>query len=350
MKRSAAVTLAAIIALLGSAGVAFFAVSSFFGMLFAFRHGQAAGTLPLQEVAPAIGAMAVASLTDLGFAGWGFATCIGLLRLKPWSRISVLFIAGFMAVTIVCVTVGFMFFPFPSAPNSAHDLNFHLRIQLDSFFAVLLAIAVWWMVLFTRKSVVEQFSGVASAAIIPETTLTGEPPAVAEVTPQPQRPLAITILAWYYLASLPSMIPAILIYTHQQVEIPFFGTLLGNRGAAIYLVLSVSVLLAAGIALLKNQVWGYWVAFSNELFRLLNGATILLLPGSAERWMKIAASIRSRFPSEMARHLPDFSPILKVSFGGGIIFGLIVLAILWMCRKRFFEFAAMQAGSTPKAL
>jgi hypothetical protein len=79
------------------------------------------------------------------------------------------------------------------------------------------------------------------------------------------------------------------------------------------------------------------------LFRLLNYAAILFLPGSAERWGKITASIRSRFPSEMAQHFPDFSPILKVSFSGGIIFGLIVLAILWMCRKRFFEFAAMQA-------
>jgi hypothetical protein len=145
------------------------------------------------------------------------------------------------------------------------------------------------------------------------------------------------------------MIPGILIYTHQHVEIPFFGTLLGNRGAIIYLVLTAAVLLAAGIALLKNRVWGYWLAFGNELFRLLNGAAILLLPGSAERWMRIAASIRSRFPSVMARHFPDFSPVLKVSIGGGIIFGLIVLGILWMCRKRFFVFAAMQAGLIPKA-
>lgn len=179
--------------------------------------------------------------------------------------------------------------------------------------------------------------------------MTGGPPAAIAATPQPGRPLAITILAWYYLASLPTMVPAILIYTHQEVEIPFFGTLLGNRGATIYFVLTVLVVLAAGTALLKNQVWGYWLAFSNELFRLLNYAAILFLPGSAERWTKIMASVRSRFPSEMAQPFPDFSPVLKVSLAGGIIFGLIVLGILWMYRKRFFDFAAMQAGSIPRA-
>jgi hypothetical protein len=350
MKRSIAVTFAAIIALLGSAGVAFFAVSSFFGMLVAFRHGASGGALPRQEVAATIGAMAMASIMNLGFAGWGFATGIGLLRRKPWSRISALIIAGFMAVTIVCVALGLMFLRFPSAPNSAQNLNFHFRVLFDSFFAILLAIAVWWLVLFTRRGVIEQFSGAPPAAILPGTELSRETLVVAEVTPQARRPLPITILAWYYLASLPTMIPGFLIYTHQKMEIPFFGTLLGNRGAMIYHVLSLSVLFAAGIALLKNQVWGYWLAFSNELFRVLNCAAILLLPGSAERWIKIAASIRSRLPSETARHFPDFSPILKVSIGGGIIFGLIILGILWMCRKRFFEFAAMQPGSMPKSL
>jgi hypothetical protein len=349
MQRSGAITFAAIVALLGSACVAFFAFSSFLGMLFAFRHGEATGTLPRHEVAAVIGAMAVASLMDLAFAGWGFATGIGLLRRKPWSRISVLILAGFVAVTVFCVALGIMFLRFPAHPNSANNLNFHIRILLNSFFALLLANAVWWLVLFTRRSVIEQFSGVPLAAIIPGTKVTGEPPTPTEATPRPGRPLAITILAWYYLASLSTMIPGLLIYTDRKMEIPFFGTLLGNKGAVIYFVLSVLVLLAAGLALLKNRVWGYWLAFSNELFKLLNCAAILFLPGSTDRWNKIMASFLSRLPSEMAGRFPDFSPALKVGFGGEIIFELIVLGILCMCRKQFFEFAAMQEGVVPKA-
>jgi hypothetical protein len=347
MKSSAGVTTAAIIALLGSACVAFFGVSSLFRMLFAFQHREPEGALTHQAVVPFMVAMIMGSLLDFGLAGWGFVTGIGLLRLKAWSRISALIFAGLLAAMTPVIALGLLIGRWAASPASLQSFNFFFGVMM-SFCAVLLTIAVWWLVLFTRKSVIGQFSGTAPAGIIPGASAAGEPPVIAAPTPLPRRPLAITVIAWYYLASLPSMIPAILIYQYQKMPIPFFGRLLGSRGAVLYFALTVSVLLAAGIALLKNRVWGFWLAFSAELFRLLNFAAIVLLPGSAERWEKVMASIRIPYSPEMPHPSPNFPPaFLWIGFGTGFLVGLAILSILWTCRKRFFEFAAMQAGLAP---
>jgi hypothetical protein len=350
VKSSAGVTSAAIIALLGSACVAFFGVSSLFGMLFAFQHGEPEGAFTHQAVVPLMAAMIMESLLNFGLAGWGFATGIGLLRLKAWSRISALIFAGLLAAITPFIAVGLLIGRWAASSGSLQRFNFFFGVMMASFCAVLLTIAVWWLVLFTRKSVIEQFSGTAPVEAIPGASASGELPVFAAATPLPRRPLAITVIAWFYLASLPSMIPAFLMYQYQKMPIPFFGRLLGSRGAVLYFALSVSVLLAAGIALLKNRVWGFWLAFSNELFRLLNFAATVFLPGSAKRWEKVMASIQIQYSPEMPHPPLTFPPaFLWIGFGAGFLVGLAILSILWTCRKRFFELAAMQARPAPNA-
>ena len=343
MKRSIGVTIAAIITLLGSALVAFYAVTSLFSMLFTFRHGEAGGASLHMPAIPLIATMIMVSLVEFGFAGWGFSTGIGLLRRKAWSRISILVFAGLLPGITLAAALGSLIGRWVAARGSPQSFNFSFRLMMGSFCAALLTIAVWWLVLFTRKSVIEQFSGTAPVGIIPGASAVGESPIFAAAMPLARRPLAITIIAWYYLASMPSMIPAILLLRYQKLSIPLFGTLLQSRGALMYYVLSIAVWLVAGIALLKNQVWGFWLAISNELFRLLNIAAMVFLPGSAGRWEKIMASIRIAYSPEMPRTTPTFPPtFLWIGHGAGFLIGVVILWTLLACRKRFFEFAALQ--------
>jgi hypothetical protein len=74
----------------------------------------------------------------------------------------------------------------------------------------------------------------------------------------------------------------------------------------------------------------------------------VLLPGSTERWAKAMASIRIPHPPEMSHPYPILpSALLWIGSGAGFLFGFAILWILWTSRKRFFEFAAMQAGLAP---
>ena len=99
MKRSAGVTAAAVVALMGSVCVSILGVSSLFGLIIASRKGIPETALPQQGPNPLVASMGLGILFDIGLATWGLSTAVGLLRLKPWSRISVLIFSGFLAVT-----------------------------------------------------------------------------------------------------------------------------------------------------------------------------------------------------------------------------------------------------------
>jgi|HubBroStandDraft_1064217.scaffolds.fasta_scaffold659774_2 membrane protease YdiL (CAAX protease family) len=113
MKRSAGVTAAAIVAMLGSAFTLFMAVVTGLGLVLVRYLPQRNGIAPMGAVA-ALGPI----LFYLALGGCGFATALGILKLRPWSRISMIIFGGFTVVS--CVVTGlFMFFiPMPAVPNS----------------------------------------------------------------------------------------------------------------------------------------------------------------------------------------------------------------------------------------
>jgi hypothetical protein len=348
MKRSAGVTIAAVIVLLGSIFVGFFAIIGIFAALFISRGNDATRNLPQQGPLPLIASMIVGALFEFGFAGWGLATAIGLIRLKPWSRISILVYAGLLAVSFAFTALIFMLLPLPVTPNTSQNFNFMIRFIMASICVVPFSIAVWWLVLFTRKSVVAQFSGVASNATIPAVPAPAGYAVPAAVTPSLRRPVTITIIAWLYVVSVPMMIPSLLINKAHGTPVPFFWTMLEGRGMLIYFALFTPLMLAAGIALLKNKAWGYWLTLGVQSFGLLNFAAITLLPGRADRWETFTESIQRSFPPEMREQAQGFlATLLTISFAGGFLFALAVLWLLWTRRKRFLDFAAMQSGSAP---
>lgn len=346
MKRSAGVTAAAVLAVLGSACVAFSAVIGFFGMLFASRFGSAATTLPDQGPMPMVAVAVMSSLFNLGFAGWGLATGIGLFRLKPWSRISTLVFAGFMGVGAAFAALLFLFIPLPATPNAGPGSDFIIRVMVGSFCAIPLSIAVWWLVFFTRKSVVAQFSAPAYTTTSPVAQAVIPPPTFVPGPPRLQRPILLTVVAWFYLASVITSVPWYFVGLFRKIPFPFFGTMLEGRGVTIYLALSSGLLLAAGIGLLQNRIWGYWLAIGTQLFGFLNIGANILLPGRTDRLERYLSSFPFRFPPEMpAPSVNYFGMLMILGLAGGMIFSAVLLWFMWACRRSFFEFVAIQGRS-----
>jgi hypothetical protein len=346
MKRSAGVTIAAVVALLGSICAGFFAILGLIAPLFLSRGNDATRNLPKQGPLPLIATVIMGALVEFGFSGWGLATAIGLIRLKPWSRISILIYAGLLAVSVSFMALIIMLLPLPVTPNTAQNFNFIFRFTTASFCAVLLFIAVWWLVLFTRKSVVAQFSGPAAIATIPAVPTPAGYAVRAAVTPSLRRPLTITLIAWLYVVSVPMMIPSLLLSQAQRIPVPFFSTMLEGRGVLIYFAVFAPLILAAGIALLKNKTWGFWLAAGIQLFGLLNLAATTFLPGRAARWESFMEYFQRSFPPEMREQAHGFpETFLTICFAGSFLIGIAILWLFWTRRKRFLDFAAMQSGS-----
>jgi len=288
------------------------------------------------------------ALFDIGVAVWGLSTAVGVLRLKAWSRISMLIFAGLFAVPAACFGLIFVFLPLPATRGTPEHFNAMFHISRALFWAAMLSIAVWWLVLFTRKSVVTQFSGVpATATIAHASDSIGAPPVM---TPNLRRPLTITIIAWLYVVDAPMMIPAWFINGARSMPAPFFWTVLEGKGLLIYYVLFGAVMLASGIGLLKNKAWAFWLTMGIQTFGLLNIAAVVLLPGRGARWERFIESLSHSFPPEtLDQSLSYLKTFMAITAAGGFLFSLAVLWLLWSRRKRFLEFAAMNAVSTLEA-
>jgi hypothetical protein len=350
MKRSAGVTAAAVVALVGSGCICLLSVLSLSGLLALFRKGIPETPLPQQGPISLVSSMGLAVFFEIGLAAWGILTALGLLRLKGWSRISILIFAGQLAVIAGFGGLIIMILPLPETRGTPENFTSILRISTALFWAAMLLIAVWWLVLFTRKSVVAQFSGVPATATVPGDPASGSIGAPAIMSPKPRRPLTITIIAWFYVASVPLMIPSLLISGARSMPVPFFWTVLEGKNLLIYYALFGAVMLASGIGLLKNKAWAFWLTMGIQTFGLLNIAAVVLLPGREARWERFTESLSHSFPPEtLDQSLSFLKTVMAISAAGGFIFALAVLWLLWSRRKRFLEFAAMHAVSAPDA-
>jgi len=350
VKRSAGITAAAIVALLGSAFVAFLAVIGLFGILLTLRLGSSAGTLPQQGPFPAAAAAGMGSLFNFGLAGWGLATGIGLLRLKPWSRISMLVFAGFLAFSTAIASLIFLLIPLPEAANTGQNFNFVFRAIMELFCVVPLCVAVWWLVFFTRKSVAGQFSVIPDSTTYPAIQAVASPRTFVPGPPRLQRPIILTIVAWFYLASVISSVPWYFVGQIRKMPFPFFGMMLEGRGVIIYLLLSAGFLLAAGIGLLRDKIWGYWLAFGTQLFGFVNIGVSIFLPGRTERLDRYMASVQLFFtPGMPALSVNYFGILLVLGLAGGMIVSAVILWFMWTCRRSFFDYVAVQCRSEPNA-
>ncbi|MEP7002692.1 MAG: hypothetical protein ABI969_19530, partial [bacterium] len=133
----------------------------------------------------------VAAVLLVGLAMLGILTAVGLLRLRPWARTSILVFAGIMSTVSLMTGLMMAFIPLPSAPGVDASAIAAIRPMLTGIYAIPFLIGVWWLFQFNTKSTKAAFASGAS-----ESARSG-------------RPLGVFVMGWWFLVSgISCVIPA----------------------------------------------------------------------------------------------------------------------------------------------
>jgi hypothetical protein len=230
---------------------------------------------------------------------------------------------------------------FPTTTGVDPSVMIAMRVVVGAFWLGLLGIGVWWLVFFNRARVKAQF-------MQPEPPPPPTPQIFAAQSPQvsvppivpggPQRPLSLTILAWFLLVgclflplSLAMRAPAIL-----------FTNMLTGLPAALYYLVVLIVHLYIGIGLLRLKPLARSAGVGYCVFLFINSAVFYLAPGRQARIHALFDWQFTIFP--WMRHWQDqweaqFMPSFVVGACTGLVFLAVPLYFL-ITRKRAFEEAA----------
>jgi hypothetical protein len=325
MRRSAGVTISAVIVFIGCA---FTLPCAGLMVLGAVAVGQDARQPEFVQYA----AMAVCVVLVL-MEAWGIATGVGLIHLREWARISMLVFGGLLALFMGLPAIIFLFVPLPTPanvpdPEQAARVMSMIRFGLVGFYGALAVLGAFWIYFFARAATRIQFSGRLAATA---TSLSGnqfqEPP-----MRRLGRPVSITIIAVVLLVGQAS-IPVMLLVWRSfipggEVPILFFGRMIGGRLTLMYFLVFGVVQVVAAVGLLKLKPWARTTAIALQVFSLVNGLVSFGLPSGRAQFAEMMAKMNS----EMGIQVPDgpqpFSPMVS-AYTGLISTVLITGVILW---------------------
>ncbi|HVA72017.1 MAG TPA: hypothetical protein VNF02_02810 [Candidatus Limnocylindrales bacterium] len=159
MKRSGDVTASAIILFFGSGLITLVALLMLLG-------ASASPLPPEQRVV-----LWVMPILYVLVTAWGIATGVGILPLRPWAWVSVIVMSGVTIFFGFFGAVVLMFVPSllkdqPDVPAASVKIIVFVGLVMV---LIPIAIAIWWLVLFTRARVRLQFAKRGAALIAPAT-------------------------------------------------------------------------------------------------------------------------------------------------------------------------------------
>lgn len=322
-KPSASIIAAGVIAILGSLLVILGTGMTLFAYLFVNLPTASIEQPPFVRIVGIV-TMAVA----MACAIFGIATGIGLFLLRNWARISAVvwasisFFFGLIGIPIAI----FMSVPrASSSPGLPESFTVIFRIMLLVIYGLPLAVGIWWLILFNRKAIKEQFTRIATVD--------------ASLPQKPRCPLPIAVLAWFFVTSaanvfilpvLPFRAPALL-----------FGKWVYPPAGTVIFILSCASITVAGVGLLKLKSWSYSLTIGLQLLWLTSGVVTMLTPGFSASFDAMVAKLNE------AMHLPqnlngplDYSQFARWGMIGGIVLGAAILVMLLYYRERFLEAAS----------
>lgn len=315
MERSTGVTISAVVVFIGSAMLLLGGVFGFVGLKLA-PHGSIPMATPLFR-----GALIFDGVLDLAFVAWGIASGVGLIRLRPWARISILVFSGIMVVFSLIPMVIIPFVPLPPQSDTLPS-NFGLifRIVAVAFYGLFVVLGVFWLYFFNKSSVKNQFKGISVREGV-----------AAES--RPEKPLVIVILAWLLIIG-GCFTPFVLF-----VRVPafFFSFAVPGRWGDLVFIAFAALSIAAGIGLLRLRPWGWVLAVGLQSIGLLNALSLILIPGALARFESLLQSQRA------AMSLPDAPTVIPpalsmwIGLGIGALFTGAILVILFAYKRAFDE-------------
>ena len=254
-RASASVVVAGIVAIVGGA----FAALCLVIVLVGFHFASAPGPAITPAIRPFLYIVWIFFLAcDL------FVIIVGvqLVRLRNWARVALLIVGGCMLFFGVIGT-GVIFFTIYITPADPTVSKPILATVLAFIYGIPVVVGLWWLVLLTRRPVVEQFQ----AAALPSQPA-GAPVSSPSLFNNPKCPLPIRIVGWY-LASFILFLP-IMPFLPMHIPVYYFGHLFGGPSATLILFLTFALLSVLGIALLLLRSWSYPLTLASQLILCFN--------------------------------------------------------------------------------
>ena len=322
MNRSVGVTVTAVVVLLGS-GLTLLA-----GVMMLFASSSDL-PVPENQIHFLKYFMAFMALVLFAAGAWGIASGMGLMRLREWSRVSMLIFSALLVFLCVPGLVMFLFMPFPPpgtapSPEMTKEMLAATRVFMVVLYGILSALGGWWLYFLNKRSTKDQFLKVKIPGM-------EGMPGGAVISPY-ARPLSITLIAWYLLISGfvgvlgLSMNPPIFFLGY------FFK---GTPASALMLALAL-VQSLIGFGLLKLRPWGRTLAIYYFQFLIFNSLTVVLIPGTQARFEQAMNGMLT----DMQGTLGTPPPAMHFPIWFGVIFAVPLLALLlWVVvsRKEAFQ-------------
>jgi hypothetical protein len=348
-KSHPAVTASGIVAILFGALGVLAAILVEASMLFVSRIASTNKDVPFPEAA-----RAMASLTWLFLfllAGFGIFVGAGILRRRNWARISILIWGGFMtfisAISMVATFLIMSYLP-PTLPNAAETASFMAVFKwvMALFYVIPVGVGIWWLILFTRKGVIEEFDPL-SARLHPGKTLDAsgfpqEPPPPPSFVPGgPACPLPLLIIAGLDIFSGVSMLTLLVIPYSFVSAIPIFlfGHAFHGGLALIFLVLLGIVYAVCGVGIIKLKPWALDPLIWCKALFFLSGVVTFLNPQFMPAMREAITKMMPTNPEIPVNLFPFSDTYFKAMMAFGVVFGAAMLALLIVYRQRYLEVA-----------
>lgn len=319
MKRSAGVAAATIVMFVGS-GVCLLLMLPL-GAALAVNTASDASQLVLLALCAAL-------------AAWGIVTGVGVLKLARWAWVSTIVMSG------VAIFVSFfLILVFAKLPSLLADSGVpNASLRLVAFGGCLVglgaaAIAIWWLVLFTRDRVRSQFSGYPRTA--------------AGDVRRPEMPTSILVICMFSLVGASFLLLSFQLIFRQHLPLVIFGVFASGWLVAAYGITLIVAQTFLPIFTLRRRTWALdgmaWFAAIN----IANGAAFFVSPAKYRLFDVMNA--RDLSAGVNLHALQQFRQ--TVGYAGqlfGMCVGLICLYFL-ISRRRAFRAACSALPPAPGA-
>jgi hypothetical protein len=265
-----------------------------------------------------------------------FLSVVGIqvIRLRNWARISLLVVSGLMlffglmGIVVIFVTL------YSSAPVDPRISRGLLAALLAVIYGLPVAISLWWLILFTRRSVAAQFQEFAALEPPPA-------PSTMSVFNHPQCPLAVRVVGWY-LGSFLMVIP-FLPFLPGSVPAVFFAHMFYGPAAIAVYALNFMLIAIPGIGLLFLKRWSYPLTIAGQLLGSVNAVYTTLSPSYEANLRTVFEKMNlPNFPSntEQVLHYSRYFSLV------GLLIPVAIVITLLVCRRKFYQ-AAELASQRP---
>ncbi len=361
-KSRPAVIAAGIVAILFGAFGVLAAILVEVSMLYVSRIHSEGMRAPMPEAVRTM--TSIMWLFFLALAIFGIFVGAYILRRRNWARITILIWAGLMAVfSAIALVATFLVLSFMPAtmPNASEvaPVMAVIKWMIALFYTIPLGVGIWWLILFTRQAVVEEFNPLA-ARLHPGKTLDAsgfpqESPAVPSYVPGgPACPLPLIIIAGLDIFGGASTLLLLFFPNSFMSTIPvfLFGHVFYGKFVLLVYALIGIVYLVCGIGVIKLKPWALDPLIWFQAVFALSGVVTLLNP----HFMPLMKEAMAKMMPKLTGELPANAPLpanmfifsdnyFKAMMAFGFVLAAAMLAILIFYRKKFLE--AARAKQSP---